>query len=138
MFKVAPKLSTLSFALLVLGIVGCVPNITEGPPNISDTPLGITQESSTNAKAFSSAGLNPEIFLGKTSDDLVSNLGQEDYRRIDQDVLVLQFRMPNCIIDFVMSSEKRISSYHGRHRVYGQDYDEASCQLDLAARHNGV
>ncbi len=80
--------------------------------------------------------LNPNIFLGQGRDELITSLGREDYRRLDQGVEVLQFRLKSCIIDFVMSSERDVESYHVRHRISGQPYDDKSCRLDLAMRYD--
>ena len=78
--------------------------------------------------------LDPKTLLGKSMADIAGILGTEDYRRLDQDVLVLQFRMPSCVIDLVMSSDRQVSSFHRRHRISGQSYDDNACQRDLAAR----
>ena len=78
--------------------------------------------------------LNPDTLKGVGIENLIRQLGSEDYRRLDQDILVLHFRLPSCVVDFVMSADQRVSSFHTRHRVSGQPYDDVSCRLDLAAR----
>ncbi len=78
--------------------------------------------------------LNPDEFLGQGRTEVIAILGREDYRRVDQGVEVLQFRMASCIIDLVMSSNNDVASYHARHRVSGEDYNEITCHQDLATR----
>jgi hypothetical protein len=76
--------------------------------------------------------------LGISRDELTAIFGHADYRRIDQGVDVLQFRMPNCIIDFVLSNDDKVASFHGRHRVNGENYDHADCRRDLAVRRDSI
>ena len=89
-------------------------------------------------EALPPPSLDLNTLLGISMNELITRLGTEDYRRFDQDVLILQFRMPSCIVDFVMSSDSQVSSYHSRHRNSGQRYNDVSCQLDLTARDDGL
>ena len=82
--------------------------------------------------------LDPSSFLGQSRENLTAALGVEDYHRHDQGVEVLQFRMASCIIDFVLNEDQRVTSLHRRHRMSGENYDEVSCRLDLAARRDGL
>jgi len=82
--------------------------------------------------------LDPSSFLGQSRKNLTAALGAEDYHRHDQGVEVLQFRMASCIIDFVLNEDQRVTSLHRRHRMSGENYDEVSCRLDLAARRDGL
>ena len=82
--------------------------------------------------------LDPNTFLGQSRSALIDALGTEDYNRQDQGVEMLQFRMTSCIIDFVLNDKGEVISLHQRHRQSGQNYDDVSCRLDLAARRDGL
>lgn len=115
--------------------------ITETINTITEDLTGdaeITEEAAIQEEDLPPPSLDPKTLLGKSINELAVMLGTEDYRRLDQDVLILQYRMPSCIIDFVMSSDSDVSSYHGRHRDSGKNYDDISCRLDLAARRDGL
>ena len=81
--------------------------------------------------------LDPAELSGLDALGLVARLGQADYQRQEGGAEILQYRLPTCVLDFVMSGEedaRKLTSWHSRHRIQGEAYDEVSCFENLAAR----
>ncbi len=75
--------------------------------------------------------LDPVQLYGLDKIALIARLGAVDYLKVDGGVEIYQYRLATCVIDFVLSGG-RVTSWHGRHRVYGKRYDDMSCRIDLA------
>lgn len=83
------------------------------------------------------AQLNPAELYGLDALGLIARLGEADYQREEVGAKILQYRLPTCVVDFVMSGEgdaRKLTSWHGRHRIQGEAYDDISCWENLAAR----
>jgi hypothetical protein len=119
--------SILGLVFLILALSACTP--VANFETIQKSVVSTTKKSRS---------LDPETLLGASRNDLASLFGPADFLRADQGVEVLQYRMPNCIVDFVLSSTDKVTSFHGRHRVNGQSYDDVDCMSDLAARRNDL
>ena len=81
--------------------------------------------------------LDPSELYGLDALGLVARLGKADYQRQEIGAEILQYRLPTCVVDFVLSGEGdalKLTSWHGRHRIQGEAYDDVSCFENLAER----
>ena len=143
-----PEIIFLILGILLVGVSGCASTgrslldalSPEGGASVEGvvpptTAEGIEESAPKRAPNLAlEERLAPENFIGTSRDVLILRLGGADYRRFDQGVEILQFRLASCVVDFVLSAGGAVASYHVRHRVYGEIYDEVSCSGDLAAR----
>ena len=82
--------------------------------------------------------LNPDKLVGIKITELIRRLGEPDYKRIDAEVEVYQYRLKSCVVDFVAMPRSEgqplvVTSSHRRHRIVNTAYDAPSCHLDLGA-----
>lgn len=113
------------------GTVERVTKVVESIAQKAETLLGDDDEAAAPAE------LDPSDLYGLSKDELIARFGEADYERIDGDTEILQYRMDSCVVDFVLSMENgtlTMTSWHGRHRTQGEDFDEQACRVDLAAR----
>ena len=78
--------------------------------------------------------LEPGSMVGLDGGQLEGRLGLPDYRRVEDTVQVWQYRLENCVVDFVLypdDSVHRITAWNGRHRVNGRNYDHDACSREL-------
>lgn len=84
------------------------------------------------------AELSPSEFYGFDQSAIIARMGKPDFLRDDSNALILQYRTKNCVVDFVLmpndDGKVEMSSWHGRHRTQGADFDELACRQDLAKR----
>ena len=76
----------------------------------------------------------PESLVGLDRVQLAQQLGQPDYRRMEDTVLVWQYRLDNCVVDFVFHQSGggyHIAAWNGRHRTSGVDYNHDTCRREL-------
>lgn len=92
--------------------------------------------------------LSPDAFIGLDIDQLKIRLGEPQFIRVDGAVEIYQYRLANCVIDFVAmppidhqgsvvqksdDQVRMITSSHARHRVMNTAYDADACHLDLGS-----
>lgn len=107
-----------------------IDNITtdDGAGNITSRAAGdITSGGASTPHKM----LDPVQLYGLDKTALIARLGAVDYLKVDGGIEIYQYRLATCVIDFALSGG-RVTSWHGRHRVYGKRYDDMSCRIDLA------
>jgi hypothetical protein len=86
--------------------------------------------------------IDPQEFLGKTSDYIASQLGEADFKRQEGKIGIWQYRQANCVVDFFFKnadnsanlSQKIAMALDVRKRIIGQPLDEKRCQKELYQR----
>ena len=86
--------------------------------------------------------IDPQEFLGKTSDYIASQLGEADFKRQEGQIGIWQYRQANCVVDFFFHnsdnsaslSQKIVIALDVRKRIIGQPLDKKRCQKELYQR----
>ena len=84
--------------------------------------------------------LEPDSLVGLDGGELEQHLGQPDYRRAEDTIRVWQYRLDQCVVDFVLhqnGSGYRVAAWDGRHKISGRGYDHDACIVNLGSRRNG-
>lgn len=113
---------------------GCALAVLQDPSSEIATRSPASSTTSTSFKP-----VDPARLYGLNKAELVAQLGEADFLRRGDGADILQYRLKSCVVDFVFTptdNEQRLTSWHARHRIYGQDFDEKTCRRDLARREN--
>ncbi|MGC6484730.1 MAG: hypothetical protein ACON4P_03575 [Candidatus Puniceispirillales bacterium] len=76
--------------------------------------------------------LDPASLVGTARAGLASTLGEPVLRRREGIAEVWQYRMPNCIIDFVLADGETVTALQHRHRRRGEVVDPVTCRQEMA------
>jgi hypothetical protein len=76
--------------------------------------------------------LDPSSLIGSDRDVLQAKLGDPFLRRREGQTEVWQYRMQNCIIDFILPNGEAVTALQSRHPQPGETYDPLSCRRDMA------
>ena len=76
--------------------------------------------------------LDPASLVGTARAGLASTLGEPVLRRREGIAEVWQYRMPNCIVDFVLADGETVTALQYRHRRRGEVVDPVSCWQEMA------
>jgi hypothetical protein len=124
--------------LLLIVLVACTPTATQEITTATESDNIVEKiNSDDNQSSELAKELDPSSLYGLNKTGLIERLGRADYIRIDDNINIFQYRMENCVIDFVLTnidSEQELTSWHGRHSIQGQEFDEQACRIDLAER----
>jgi len=81
--------------------------------------------------------LEPATLVGSALDRLLLQLGEPDFQRKEGQVEIWQYRLMNCVVNFILRDEgdgQRVTAWVGRHRQLGLAYDHDDCIRDLGER----
>ena len=118
----SPIFSALAVSLASIALAGCATGqLASGVPG-------------AGSSVAAGPALEPESFVGQNSRQLETRLGPPDYRREEASAQVWQYRLDQCVVDFVLyrnGSGYRIEAWNGRHRTSGRGYDHDICRREL-------
>ena len=123
-FRADPRKTLAALAVLAL------PALAACAPGQQFSGLSVTAPGKPRAE-------NPDSLVGSDGDLLEERLGRPDYLRAEDTAEVWQYRLDNCVVDFVLyrnGAGYRIAGWNGRHRVSGRDYDHDTCRRELRRR----
>lgn len=81
--------------------------------------------------------LEPATLVGSSFDRLLLQLGEPDFMRKEGLVEIWQYRLVNCVVNFILrdgGEGQTITAWVGRHRQLGLAYDHDACIRDLGER----
>ena len=118
--RTASRFASALAAAATLALAGCATGEFASGASVAGSP---------NAPA-----LEPASLVGQNGFHLESRLGPPDYRREEASAQVWQYRLDQCVVDFVLyrnGSGYRIEAWDGRHRTSGLGYDHDTCRREL-------
>ena len=98
---------------------------------------GTARQAGGSAVRGGAKALEPGSLVGLNGDQLERRLGEPDYLRAEDTTRVWQYRLDQCVVDFVLyrnGSGYRVAAWDGRHRISGRGYDHRACIVDLGRR----
>ena len=103
---------------------------------------GLDGQSAFRQSAFrgGAKALEPDSLVGLDGGELERHLGQPDYLRAEDTTRIWQYRLDQCVVDFVLyknGSGYLVAAWDGRHRISGRGYNHRACVVDLGRRRNG-
>ena len=140
--QVATQPEALSEKLPEETIADTIPEILEGEAVIETADLAPPAAIEPPVELPKITAINPQKFLGKTSDYIASQLGEADFKRQEGKIGIWQYRQANCVVDFFFKnadnsanfSQKTAMALDVRKRIIGQPLDEKRCQKELYQR----